>query len=62
MPKNRIQETIFTVMMVIVMVYGLVCYNIALETGGMKNFIFVAALSELPIMGVAAFILDTFIG
>ena len=58
MPKNRIQETIFTVMMVIVMVYGLVCYNIALETGGMKNFIFVAALSELPIMGVAAFILD----
>lgn len=61
MPKNRIQETIFTVMMVIVMVYGLVCYNIALETGAMKNFIFVAALSELPIMGVAAFILDTFI-
>ena len=61
MPKNRFQETIFTIMMVIVMVYGLVCYNIALETGGMANFIFVAALSELPIMGVAAFILDTFI-
>ena len=61
MPKNRFQETIFTIMMVIVMVYGLVCYNISLDKGGMSNFIFLAALSELPIMGVAGFVLDTFI-
>lgn len=40
MPKNRLQETVFTIMMVLVMVYAMICYNIALETGGMKNFVF----------------------
>lgn len=61
MPKNRLQETVFTIMMVLVMVYAMICYNIALETGGMKNFVFKAALGEFPIMIVAGFILDTFI-
>ena len=46
MPKNRFQETIFTIMMVLVMVYAMICYNIAIETGGMKNFVFGAALGE----------------
>ena len=50
MPKNRKEETIYTIMMVIVMVYAMVCYNIAMDVGGMKNFVFLAALSELPIM------------
>ena len=50
-----------TIMMVLVMVYAMICYNIALETGGMKNFVFKAALGEFPIMIVAGFILDTFI-
>lgn len=59
MPKNRLQETVFTIMMVLVMVYAMICYNIALETGGMKNFVFKAALGEFPIMIVAGFILDT---
>ncbi len=61
MPKNRLQETVFTIMMVLVMVYAMICYNIALETGGMKNFVFKAAFGEFPIMIVAGFILDTFI-
>ena len=33
MPKNRLQETIFTIMMVIVMVYGMVFYNITIAKG-----------------------------
>lgn len=61
MPKNRLQETVFTIMMVLVMVYAMICYNIALETGGMKNFVLATALGEFPIMIVAGFILDTFI-
>ena len=52
MPQTKKQEIVYTVMMVCVMVYGMVCYNIALDVGGMQNFIFAAALSELPIMGV----------
>ena len=47
MPKNRLQETVFTIMMVLVMVYAMICYNIALETGGMKNFVFKAACQKM---------------
>lgn len=61
MPQNRKQETIYTIMMVIVMVYAMICYNIARATGGMQNFVFAAALGELPIMGVVGFVLDTII-
>ena len=31
MPKNKLQEVIFTILMVFVMVYAMVCYNIALR-------------------------------
>jgi len=61
MPKNRKQETIFTIMMVIAMVYAMVCYNIAMSMGGMQNKVFLIALTELPIMGVIGFVLDTLI-
>lgn len=61
MPKTKFQEVIFTLIMVVVMVYVMICYNIALEMGGMKNEIFLAAFGELIIMGPIAFILDFFI-
>ena len=60
MPKTKIQEIIFTVMMVIVMVYGMVVYNISLDMGGLTNQVFVIALKELWIMGVVAFLLELF--
>ena len=37
MPKNKFQEVIFTIMMVLVMVYAMICYNIALATGGRQT-------------------------
>ena len=40
MPKNLFQEIVFTVMMVFVMVYAMICYNIALNIGGMTNGLF----------------------
>lgn len=61
MPKNKFQEVIFTIIMVIVMVYAMICYNIALSTGGVTNTVFLAAFGELIIMGPIAFILDFFI-
>ena len=61
MPKNKFQEIIFTILMVFVMVYAMVCYNIALNTGGMSNAVFLAAFRELPIMMPIAFILDFFL-
>ena len=61
MPKNKFQEIIFTILMVFVMVYAMVCYNIALNTGGMSNAVFLAAFRELSIMMPIAFILDFFL-
>ena len=58
MPKTKFQEVIFTIMMVFVMVYAMICYNIALNTGGMDNSVFLAAFHELIIMGPIAFVLD----
>ncbi len=61
MPKNKFQEVIFTIMMVIVMVYAMICYNISLNIGGMTTQVFLMAFQELIIMGPIAFILDFFI-
>lgn len=61
MPKNKFQEVIFTIMMVFVMVYAMICYNIALNIGGMSNEVFLLAFHELIIMGPIAFLLDFFI-
>lgn len=43
------------------MVYAMICYNISLNIGGMKNEVFLSAFHELVIMGPIAFILDFFI-
>ena len=55
MPKNLLQEIVFTLIMVAVMVYAMVCYNIALDFGELNNEVFVAAFSELWYMGLIAF-------
>ena len=61
MPKNKFQEVIFTIIMVFVMVYAMICYNITLNVGGMSNEVFLSAFHELIIMGPIAFVLDFFI-
>lgn len=40
MPKTKLQNVIFTIIMAFVMVYAMVCYNIAIDKGGMSNQIF----------------------
>lgn len=60
MPKTKFQDFIYTIIMVIVMVYGMICYNVAINMGGMNNQVFLAALGELPIMGAIAFVLEFF--
>ena len=51
MPKTKFQNFIFTVMMALVMVYAMICYNISLET----------ALQELKIMWPLAVALELFV-
>ena len=56
MPKNKFQDVFFTLIMATVMVYGMVVYNVALNTGGVTGQTFLLALHELPIMVPIAFI------
>lgn len=58
MPKTKFQDFIFTIIMVVVMVYAMVCYNIAFDKGAMSGGVFLIALHELPIMGVIGFLLE----
>ena len=43
MQKSKLQSLIFTIVMAFFMVYGMICYNIALNIGGMINQVFVMA-------------------
>ena len=61
MPKNKFQDVVFTAIMATIMVYGMVVYNVALNTGDVSGTTFVAALHELPIMVPIAFILEFFV-
>ena len=61
MPKNKFQDVVFTAIMATIMVYGMVVYNVALNTGDVSGATFVAALHELPIMVLIAFILEFFV-
>ena len=48
MPKNKFQDVIFTIIMATIMVYGMVVYNVALNTGTVNGTTFLAATHELP--------------
>lgn len=61
MPKTIFQKVIFTIIMALIMVYGMIVYNVALSTGGVTNQTFLLALHELPIMVPIAFVLEFFV-
>ena len=61
MPKNKFQDVVFTIIMATIMVYGMVVYNVALNTGGVSGQTFLLALHELPVMVPVAFVLEFFI-
>ncbi len=61
MPKTKLQNVIFTIIMAFVMVYAMVCYNIAIDKGGMSNQIFLLAFHEMPIMWPIAVISEFFV-
>ncbi len=61
MPKTTFENVVFTIIMATIMVYGMIVYNVALNTGGVTNATFVKALHELPIMMPIAFVLEFFV-
>ncbi len=61
MPKTKLENVIFTIIMAVIMVYGMIVYNVALNTGGVTNATFLMALHEMPIMVPVAFLLEFFL-
>ncbi|MFR9067614.1 MAG: hypothetical protein ACLVJH_12725 [Faecalibacterium prausnitzii] len=61
MPKTLPERIFFTIVMAAIMVYGMIVYNVALNTNGVTNATFVMALHEMPIMVPVAFVLEFFV-
>ncbi len=61
MPKTLLEKVVFTLVMATIMVYGMIVYNVALNTGGVTNATFLMALHEMPIMVPVACILEFFV-
>ena len=61
MPKTLPQKIVFTIVMATIMAYGMIVYNVALNTGGVTNATFGMALHEMPIMVPVAFVLEFFV-
>ena len=61
MPKTKFQNIVYTIIMALIMVYGMIVYNVALNNGGVTNDTFGMALHELPIMMPIAAVLEFFI-
>lgn len=61
MPESRVQRIVFSIMMVCVMAYGMICYNIAIQMGGLSNEAFLSGLRELLVVGPIALCLEMLI-
>ena len=61
MPKTLPERIFFAIVMAAIMVYGMIVYNVALNTNGVTNATFVMALHEMPIMVPVAFVLEFFV-
>ncbi len=50
MPESKLENLVFTVMIAFVMGYAMICYNIALTIGGMRDVVLLDAFREMMIM------------
>lgn len=60
MPKTKFEDVVFGIMMVIVMVFAMVCYNMALQNGGLTNSVLLTTLKIFLPTCVVAFCLEYF--
>ena len=59
MPTTKKEHIVYGIIMVIVMVYGMICYNISINTGGLNNQVFLYALGDFIYMAPIAFIIES---
>ena len=50
MPKTKGEKLFFSIVMSVVMVYGMELYNLAVQAGGLQNELFGRVFADLPLM------------
>ena len=58
MPKTRLQEFAFTILMTFAMVYVMTCFNIVASMGTIESGVFSSALAEMPDIWPVAIAID----
>ncbi len=61
MPKTKGEKLFFSIVMSMVMVYGMELYNLALEAGGLQNRLFGEVFADLPLMCLFVLVLEAFV-
>ena len=62
MPKNKFQDVVFTIIMATIMVFGMVVYNVTLNTGGVSTDTFPVCSSRIANHGSDCVCLRVFCG
>ena len=50
MPKTKGEKLFLSIVMSVVMVYGMELYNLAVQAGGLQNELFGRVFADLPLM------------
>ncbi len=61
MPQTKFQEVVFGLMMVILMVFAMVTYNMSLHNGALTGSILLNVLKAMPLICLIAFLIDFFL-
>lgn len=62
MPQSKLQRIVFSVLMALVMVYGMELYNQVLIAGALTNALLLAPLADVVPLSIAVILLEHFIG
>ncbi|MEG0365214.1 MAG: DUF2798 domain-containing protein [Coprobacillus sp.] len=62
MPKTRLQELFFSIMMSFMMTYGMELYNLSLLNGGLTEHLFIDVFQDVFLMMIVVFCVERYIG
>ena len=61
MPKNRLQDIVFSIMMSLIMSYAMELYNLSLINHGLENWIFGEVFKDVFIMAIIVMLVEKLI-
>ena len=62
MPKTKIQDIVFSLMMSLAMTYGMELYNLSLLNGGLTEVLFLEVFKDVFFMAIIVFCVERYFG